>query len=323
MPTITYLEGVIAAQREEMERDPSVFLMGEDVTWNIQGTTKGLVEQFGPERVRDTPISEAGFLGAGAGAAMVGMRPVVEILMAPFLYVAFDQLVSIIAKSTYLYGGQASLPLTIRLPLFYGGGNAAQHSDRPWSTVMTIPGLKIAIPSTATDAKGLLKSAIRSNDPVLVFEDANCWSSRGEVPDGDDFLIPLGQANVLRAGSDVTIVAIASTVKMAQNAANQLAEEGIQAEVIDPRTINPLDKDTILDSVRKTGRLVAVDPAHRMGSFASELSAIVAQECFWDLQAPVERVTTPHTLIPFAREMERPLYPNVDKIVAAVRRTMG
>ena len=323
MPIITYLEGVVAAQREEMERDPAVFLMGEDVTWNIQGTTKGLVEQFGPERVRDTPISEAGFLGAGAGAAMVGMRPVVEILMAPFLYVAFDQLVSIIAKSTYLYGGQASLPLTIRLPLFYGGGNAAQHSDRPWSTVMTIPGLKIAIPSTAADAKGLLKSAIRSNDPVLVFEDANCWSSRGEVPDDDDFLIPLGQANVLRTGADVTIVAIASTVKMAQDAANQLAEDGIQAEVIDPRTINPLDKDTILDSVRKTGRLVAVDPAHRMGSFASELSAIVAQECFWDLQAPVERVTTPHTHIPFAREMERPLYPNVDKIVAAVRRTMG
>jgi len=323
MPTITYLEGVIAAQREEMERDPSVFVMGEDVTWNIQGTTKGLVEQFGPERVRDTPISEAGFLGAGAGAAMVGMRPIVEILMAPFIYPAFDQLVSIIAKSTYLYGGQASLPLTIRLPLLYGGGNAAQHSDRPWSTVMTIPGLKIAIPSSATDAKGLLKSAIRSNDPVLVFEDANCWSSRGEVPDGNDFLIPLGQASVLRIGSDVTIVAIASTVRMALDAANLLAEEGIQAEVIDPRTIVPLDKETILDSVRKTGRLVAVDPSHRLGSFASELSATVAQEGFWDLQAPVERVTTPHTHIPFAREMERPLYPNVDKIVAAVRRTMG
>jgi len=322
MSTITYLEGVISAQREEMERDPTVFVMGEDVTWNIQGTTKGLVEQFGPTRVRDTPISEAGFVGAAAGAAMVGMRPVVEILMAPFLYPAFDQLVSIIAKSTYLYGGQASLPLTLRLPLLYGTGNAAQHSDRPWSTVMTIPGLKIAIPSSAADAKGLLKSAIRSSDPVLVFEDANCWSSRGEVPDGDDFLIPLGQANVLRDGTDVTIVAVAAAVKMAMDAADQLAQDGIQPEVIDPRTIVPLDKETILASVRKTGRLVVVDPAHRMGSFASELSAIAAQEAFWDLQAPVERVTTPHSHIPFAKEMERPLYPNVDKVVAAVRRTM-
>jgi acetoin:2,6-dichlorophenolindophenol oxidoreductase subunit beta len=253
---------------------------------------------------------------------MVGMRPIVEILMAPFLYPAFDQLVSIIAKSTYLYGGQASVPLTIRAPLMYGVGNAAQHSDRPWATFMTIPGLKIAVPSNAVDAKGLLKTAIRSNDPVLVFEDTSCWSSRGEVPDDTDFTIPFGAANVLREGTDVTIVAIAGSVRFALEAAGRLAGEDIDVEVIDPRTINPLDKAGIFASVRKTGRLVAVDPAHRTGSFASEVSAMVAQECFWDLQAPVERVTTPHTHIPFAKEMEQSLYPNPDKIAAAVRRTM-
>lgn len=323
MHTVTYLDAVVEAQREEMELDDEVFLMGEDVSWGLMGTTRGLADEFGLERVRDTPITEAAFVGAGAGAAMVGMRPIVEILMAPFIYVAFDQIVSIVSKSTYLYGGQASLPLTVRAPVLYGVGNAGQHSDRPWSTLMTIPGLKIALPSNAVDAKGLLKTAIRTNDPVFVFEDANCWSSKGEVPDDKDFTIPLGVANVLREGTDATIVAIAGGVPHALAAADHLAADGINVEVIDPRTINPLDKQTILDSVHKTGRLVTVDPAHRTGSFASEVAAMVAQEGFWDLQAPVERVTTPHTHIPFAKTMEQPLYPNPDKIVAAVRRTLA
>jgi acetoin:2,6-dichlorophenolindophenol oxidoreductase subunit beta len=320
--TVSYLDAVVEAQHEEMARNSDVFVMGEDVSWNLQGTTRGLRDAFGVERVRDTPIAEAGFVGAGAGAAMVGMRPIVEVLLASFIYPAFDQLVSIIAKSTYLYGGQASLPLTIRMPLLYGIGNAAQHSDRPWSTVMTVPGLKIAVPSTASDVKGLLKTAIRTNDPVLVFEDGNCWSSREEVPDHDDHTIPLGVAAVRREGTDVTIVALAGAVRHALAAAEELAGHGVSAEVIDPRTIVPLDRDTILASVRKTGRLVAVDPAHEMGSFASEICAMVAQEAFWDLQAPVQRVTTPHTHIPYNKSLEAPLYPNADRVVAAVRSTM-
>lgn len=317
MHTISYLDGVIEAQREEMERDEKVFLMGEDVSWNMQGTTRGLADAFGLDRVRDTPIAEAGFVGAGAGAAMVGMRPIVEIEIAPFIYPAMDQIVSIIAKSTYLYGGQASIPLTIRAPLLYGAGNAAQHSDRPWATLMTIPGLKIIAPSTPYDVKGMLKTAIRENDPVVCFEDANCWGSSSEVPDDGDFTLPLGKAELKREGSDLTVVALAGAVRQAVQAADELAQEGISAEVLDLRSIVPMDREAILTSVAKTGRLVVADPAHEMGSVASEIAAVVAQEGFWDLQAPIVRVTTPHTHIPFSAGLERPLYPSAQRLVAA------
>lgn len=322
MHTVTYLEAVNEALREEMERDPAVFLMGEDVSWNLMGATGGLREQFGSERVRDTPISEAGFVGAGAGAAMVGMRPVVHMLIAPFLYVAFDQIVSIVAKSTYLYGGQAKMPITLMAPMVYNAGNAAQHSDRPYSTLMTIPGLKLVAPATAADAKGLLKAAIRDDDPVISFEDAALWGNTGEVPDGDH-VIPLGVADVKREGNDVTVVAISGAVLHALSAADQLEAEGISVEVVDLRSIVPLDRDTVLASVAKTGRLVIADPAHEMGSVASEVSAIVAEQGFWSLQAPIARVTTPHTHIPYSVELERPLYPNPERIMAAVRELMA
>jgi pyruvate dehydrogenase E1 component beta subunit len=287
----------------------------------MMGATQGLVEKFGSERVRNTPISEAGFVGAGAGAAMVGMRPVVDIMIAPFLYVAFDQIVSIIAKSTYLYGGQAKVPLTIRAPMLYGRGSAAQHSDRPYPTLMTVPGLKLLVPSTPHDVKGLLKTAIRDDDPVIVFEDGTLWRTQSEIPD-DDFVVPLGRAAVRREGTDVSIVAVAGAVRHALAAADEVAADGISAEVIDLRSIVPMDRDTLLESVAKTGRLVLADPAHEMGSVASEIAAVVAEEGFWSLQAPIVRVTTPHTHIPFSSALERPLYPSAARISAAVRRTM-
>jgi pyruvate dehydrogenase E1 component beta subunit len=320
--TVSYLEAVNEALTEEMERDDKVFLMGEDVSWNMMGATGGLVDRFGKERVRDTPISEAGFVGAGAGAAMVGMRPVVHMLIAPFVYVAFDQIVSIIAKSTYLYGGQAKLPITLLAPMLYGGGNAAQHSDRPYATLMTIPGLKLIAPTNPRDAKGMLKAAIREDDPVIAFDDASMWSMRGEIPD-DDYVVPIGQAAVLREGGDVTLVGVAGSVALITQAAERLADEGVSAEVIDLRTIVPLDRDTVLESVGKTGRLVVVDMAHQMGSVASEVAAIVAQDGFWSLQAPIVRVTTPHVHIPYSQPLERSLYPNVDKVVAAVGEVMA
>ncbi len=322
MHTVTYLEAINEALTEEMERDETVFVMGEDVSWNLMGATGGLVEKFGRERVRDTPISEAGFVGAGAGAAMVGMRPVVHMLIAPFVYVAFDQITSIIAKSTYLYGGQTKMPITLMAPMLYSRGNAAQHSDRPYSTLMTIPGLKLVAPATPYDAKGLLKAAIRDDDPVISFEDGSLWGQSSEVPD-DDHVIPLGVADVKREGSDVTVVALAGAVAHALTAADELDNEGISAEVVDLRSIVPLDRETVLTSVAKTGRLVVADPAHEMGSVASEVAAIVAQEGFWSLQAPITRVTTPHTHIPFSADLERPLYPNADRIASAARRLMA
>ena len=322
MGTVTYLEALNEALTEEMERDETVFVMGEDVTWNLMGVTGGLVERFGRERVRDTPISEAGFVGAGAGAAMVGMRPVVHMLIAPFVYVAFDQITSIIAKSTYLYGGQAKLPITLMAPMLYDRGNAAQHSDRPYPTLMTIPGLKLIAPATPFDAKGMLKAAIRDDDPVISFDDGSLWNQRGEVPD-DDYVVPLGLADVKRPGGDVTVVAVAGAVAHALTAAEELDGEGISAEVVDLRSIVPLDRETVLTSVAKTGRLVVADPAHEMGSVASEVAAIVAGEGFWSLQAPITRVTTPHTHIPFSADLERPLYPSAHRIASAARQLMA
>jgi acetoin:2,6-dichlorophenolindophenol oxidoreductase subunit beta len=317
----TYLQGIHDAFYEEMERDQRVFLMGEDVGWNILGSSAGLRDQFGAERVRNTPISEAGFVGAAAGAAMTGMRPVVDMLIAPFLYCAMDQIVSVIAKSTYIYGGQARLPVTIRAAMFYGNSNAAQHSDRPMATFMTVPGLKIVAPATPGDVKGLLKTAIREDDPVIVFDDCNLWTMAEEIPDGDH-LVPLGRAAVRREGSDVTVIGIAGAVAAAVAAADRLAGDGVSAEVIDPRSLVPLDVDTILASVAKTGRVVVADPSHRTLSVASEISAIIAEEGFWDLRAPIMRVTTPATHIPFSPPLEEGLYPDADRIAAAVRKVM-
>ncbi|WP_303908336.1 alpha-ketoacid dehydrogenase subunit beta [Enteractinococcus helveticum] len=324
---MTYLDAIVEAQREEMARDDKVFLMGLDVSWNINGTAGNkngvLSEEFGLERVRDAPISENSYLGAGAGAAMVGMRPIIEIEIAPFIYVAMDQLVSIISKSTYIYGGQTSLPITIRMPMMYNVGNAAQHSDRPMSTLATLPGLKIIAPSTPKDMYGLLRTAIQTNDPVVVFEDFSRTAVKGEVPDAEeDFTIPLGKADIKRQGSDVTVVTIAGTLREAEVAADHLSQDGIEAEIVDPRSIFPLDLDAILASVAKTGKVVVVDPSHDFSSIASHIAAEIALEAFWDLEAPIQRVTTPHTHIPYAQTMEKPLYPNAERIVAAVYKTM-
>jgi pyruvate dehydrogenase E1 component beta subunit len=322
MTVMRYQEAVGAALRQEMRRDDRVFVMGEDVAWNILGTTGGLVEEFGADRVRNTPIAEAGFVGAAAGAAMVGMRPVVDLMIAPFFYVAFDQLVSIIAKSTYLYGGQAKLPVTLRATMMYGVSNAAQHSDRPLSTFMTVPGLKLIAPSSPADVKGLLAAAIRDDDPVVCLEDVHLRPLSEEVPE-EEYLIPLGKASIKREGSDVTLVAIAGAVQAALGAADALGEEGISAEVIDPRSIVPLDAGTILRSVQKTGHLVVADPSHEMGSVASEIAAVVAEHGFWDLQAPVARVTAPHCHIPFSPPLEAGFYPNVERITAAAHKVLS
>jgi acetoin:2,6-dichlorophenolindophenol oxidoreductase subunit beta len=319
---ITYLQAIHDAFAEEMARDERVFMMGEDVGWNILGTSAGLRDRFGAERVRNTPIAEAGFVGAAAGAAMTGMRPIVDMLIAPFMYCAMDQITSVLAKSTYIYGGQARLPVTIRAAMMYANANAAQHSDRPMSTFMTIPGLKIVAPASPADVKGLLKTAIRDDDPVIVFDDCTLWTTAADVPDGDH-VVPLGSAAVLREGGDVTIVAVAGSVAPALTAADQLAAEGIAADVVDPRSLVPLDIDSILTSVAKTGHLVIADPSHRTLGVASEIAAIVADEGFWSLQAPIVRVTAPPTHIPFSPPLEEGMYPTAERVADAVHRVLA
>ncbi|MDO6414547.1 transketolase C-terminal domain-containing protein [Sphingomonas sp. BIUV-7] len=323
MARASFIEAIRQAQMEEMQRDERVFIMGEDIVCNVFGTTTGFVDMFGKERVRDTPISENGFIGASAGAAMVGMRPIVDVTISSFLYPAMDQIMSMIAKSRYIYGGQAKLPLVIRSCLFYGNSNAAQHSDRPYAMFMNVPGLKIIVPSDARDMKGLLKAAIRDDDPVLCFEDGNCWSSKMELPEDPDFLIPLGQGEVKREGTDITVVAVAGGVPIALKAAQRLAKEGISLEVIDPRSLVPLDRGLIVKSVRKTGRAIMVDPAHLSCSVASEVSATIVEEAFESLRGPILRVTTPDTHLPFSPAIEKALYPSVDRIVAAAYKLVG
>ncbi|KPF92027.1 pyruvate dehydrogenase [Novosphingobium sp. AAP83] len=317
MAKLTYLEAIRQAQFDEMQRDPTVFLMGEDLVCNVFGTATGLVEAFGTERVRDTPISENGFIGAAAGAAMVGTRPIVDATISSFLYPAMDQIISIIAKSRYIYGGQARLPLVIRSCMFYGNSNAAQHSDRPYSMFMNVPGLKIIVPSNAYDALGLLRAAIRDDNPVLCFEDSTCWSGKMDVPEDPDFMIPLGCGDIKQEGSDISIIAIAGGVPLAMKAAKKLAKDGISAEVIDPRSLVPLDIALILQSVRKTGRAIVVDPAHQNCSAASEISAQIVEHAFDALRGPILRVATADTHLPFSPDIEKPLYPTVDRIIAA------
>ena len=323
MARTTYLEAIREAQMEEMQRDERVFMMGEDIICNVFGTTTGFADMFGKERVRDTPISENGFIGAAAGAAMVGMRPIVDATIASFLYPAMDQICSIIAKSRYIYGGQATLPLVIRSSLFYGNSNAAQHSDRPYPMFMNMPGLKIMVPSNAYDMKGLMKSAVRDDDPVLIFEDSTCWTSKMDLPDDPDFMVPLGEADIKREGTDVTVIGVGGGVNLALKAAEALEKDGISLEVVDPRSLVPLDRDTILASVRKTGRAICVDPAHETCSAASEIAAIIAEHAFPSLKGPVLRVATAQTHLPFSPPIEKALYPTVDRIVAAARQLVG
>ena len=318
---LTFADALNEALKEEMRRDPSVFLMGESIRGAIYGVTGGLHQEFGDDRVLDTPLSETGFMGAAVGAAAVGMRPVVASLSS-FMWVAMDQFVNQVAKMKYMFGGQATLPIVYRVGFTYGNNIAAHHSDRPHPIYMNIPGLKIVMPSTPADAKGLFKTAVREDDPVLFFEDNNLMGARGAVPDGDH-TVPFGVAEIRREGADVTIVAVGAMVPRSLAAAERLAQEGVSAEVVDLRSLVPMDHQAILDSVAKTGRLVVVDPAHETCSLASEVCAMVAQEGFWSLQGPVQRVATPMVHPPFSPALERHLYPDEEKIVAAVRRTLG
>lgn len=316
MAEITYLEAVMQAIREEMQENPRVFVMGQDVRSGIFGDFG--MNQFGRERVRDTPVSEAGFFGAGIGAALTGMRPVIEAAFSTFLYSAMDQIVNQAAKSRYMFGGQASVPIVIRALVAYGVSMAAHHSDRPWALFAQVPGLKIIVPSTPYDAKGLLKSAIRDGNPVLCFEDMTLRNLPGEVPDRE-YTIPLGLADIKSPGSDLTIVAVAAAVQHSLKAASLLKEDGISAEVVDVRTIVPLDRRTILESVTKTGRMLVVDPAPRTCSVASEVAATVAESAFNCLKGPIVRLTAPDIPVPFSYELEQLMYPTAETIATAAR----
>ena len=319
MPEMTYADALNIAIKEEMRRDESVFIMGESIRGGIYGVTGGLSQEF-DDRVIDTPLSENGFMGAAVGAAAVGMRPIVQSL-ASFMWVAMDQMVSQAAKMRFMFGGQVNLPIVYRWGMIYGANSAAHHTDRPYPMIMNMPGLKIVIPSSPADAKGLLKTSIRDNDPVMFFEDNSLTGIRGEVDEGD-YTVPLGVADVKHEGTDVTVVALSGMVLRAMAVAEALDEEDISVEVIDPRTLVPLDTKTILDSVEKTGRLVIVDPAHKSCSVASEISAMVAQEGFWSLQSPIQRVASLDCHFPFSPALESEVFPNEDKITDAIYTTL-
>jgi pyruvate dehydrogenase E1 component beta subunit len=333
---ISYREAINEALRQEMRRDPRVILMGEDVTgasqstdpehldaWGgVLGVTKGLVHEFGRECVRDTPITESGFMGAGVGAAATGLRPVVELMFIGFMGVCLDQIVNQAAKMRYMFGGKARIPLTIRTMVGAGFRAAAQHSDSIYSTFVHFPGLKVVAPATPADAKGLLAAAIRDDDPVIVCENKVLYDTKGEVPEGE-YVIPLGLADVKRPGSDVTIVAISRMVLHALQAADDLAREGINAEVVDLRSLAPLDEATVLDSIRKTGRLVVVDEDNPRCSVAGDIATLAATQALEYLNAPVKLVTAPHTPVPFSPALEDFYVPSPARIATAAREAMG
>ncbi|MGA7361791.1 MAG: alpha-ketoacid dehydrogenase subunit beta [Candidatus Dormiibacterota bacterium] len=321
---LTMAQAIREAIAEEMRRDESVFVMGEDVA--EAGTPfkvlSGLVEEFGTDRVIDTPISEPGFTGMGVGAAMTGRRPVVDIMFGDFLGLVMDQVANQAAKVHYMSGGKLSVPLTIRTTMGATRRSAAQHSQSLHAWVSHIPGLKVALPSTPYDAKGLMKSAIRDNSPVVVFEDKMNYQQRGQVPLGE-YTIPLGVADTKRAGRDVTLIATSSMVLVALEAAELLAQEGLECEVIDPRTTVPLDRQTLVDSVRRTTRAVVLDEGHRSYGVGAELAAVVAEGAFYYLDAPVRRLGAMDVPIPFSPVLEDLTVPTVAGLVATVRELCG
>jgi pyruvate/2-oxoglutarate/acetoin dehydrogenase E1 component len=320
---LQYRQALNEALHEEMGRDPTICVLGEDI--GSYGSpfkiTEGLYERFGEKRVRDTPISEAGFCGLAVGAAMTGLRPVVEVLYVDFLALAMDQVVNQAAKARYMFGGKARVPLVIRTQGGGGRGNAAQHSQSLEMWFVHIPGLIVVQPSTPYDAKGLLKSAIRDDNPVVFLEHKLLYNTTGPVPD-EEYLVPIGVADVKRAGDDVTIVATSRMVLFALDAAEGLAQQGIEAEVIDPRTLKPLDIETIVRSVRKTGRLVVVSEGHLTGGFTAEVAARVQREAFDWLDAPIMQVATDDVPLPYAGPLELAALPAVEDIVDAVQATL-
>lgn len=317
-------EAIREALAEELARDSKVFLMGEDIgrAGGVFMVTAGLQEEFGPDRVMDTPISEAGVAGLGVGAAMTGMRPVVEIMFSDFLTLAMEQIANQAAKMHYMTGGQATVPLVVRTAIGAGRGAAAQHSQSLQAWVAHIPGLKVALPSTPYDAKGLLKSSIRDNNPVIFLEDKMSYDVRGPVPD-KEYTIPLGVADVKRQGEDVTLVATSSMVQVALKAAEMLEQEGISAEVVDPRCLKPLDKETIVASVCKTSRAVVIDEGCLSYGATAEIASIIADEAFFYLDAPVKRIGALDVPVPMVPVLELATIPNEQQVVESVRELMS
>ncbi|MEM3694944.1 MAG: alpha-ketoacid dehydrogenase subunit beta [Candidatus Bathyarchaeia archaeon] len=321
MRKITYREALREALREEMQRDPTVFLLGEDIGKYWGGAfkvTEGLAEEFGEERVRDTPISESAIIGTGVGAAITGMRPVAEIMFGDLTALAMDQIANQAAKIRYMFGGQAKCPLVIRTPFGAGVNIASHHSQSLEAWFMHVPGLYVAVPSTPYDVKGLLKSAIRGNNPVMFCEHKLLYPVEGEVPEGE-YTIPFGVADVKREGADATIVATLYMVHKALNAAKKLESEGISVEIVDPRTLTPLDKQTIIKSVKKTGRLVIVSEDCKTAGVSAEIAAVVAEEAIDYLDAPIKRVAEPDTPIPFSPPLEQYVIPDEKAIIKAVK----
>ena len=334
MPKKTYLQAINEAVRQEMRRDPRVIVLGEDVAGgqhasgepggigSVFGQMKGLFHEFGPDRVLDTPISESAIIGAAGGAALTGLRPVAEIMFVDFVGVCFDQIYNQIAKFRYMFGGHAKTPVVIRATIGAGFRAAAQHSQTLHPLFTAVPGLKVVMPSNPYDAKGLLIQAIRDDDPVIFLESKFLFGSEGEVPD-EAYRIPFGEANVAREGKDITFVAFGAMVPRALAVAQSLAADGISAEVVDPRTTSPLDEDTILESVEKTGRLVVIDESPPRCSMASDIAGLVADKGFKFLKAPIKQVTCPHTPVPFSPSLEDEFLPNPRRIEEAARAALA
>ena len=317
MREITYAEAINEAHRFTMRENPEVILFGENVSSNWRAATKGLKEEFGRERVRDAPITETAFIGAGVGAAIAGLRPIVELMLVDFSLVAMDQVLNQMAKTTYMTGGSVSVPMVLRLIYGAGGGNAATHSESLYGLYAHMPGMKIVVPSTPYDAKGFLIAAVHDPNPVVFFEHRLLYSARGHVPE-EPYEVPFGVANLLREGGDVTVVAVGKMVGEAVKAADELKGK-VSVEVLDPRTLIPLDEEAILRSVKKTGRLVVVDEDYERCGFSAEVAAVVAEKGFHSLKALVSRVANPNVPIPFNRELERHVLPDAEKIVRAVK----
>jgi pyruvate dehydrogenase E1 component beta subunit len=334
MAVMTIREAISDTLHREMERDPNVIILGEDIVGGngtaggteaiggIWGLTGGLHARFGPNRVIDTPISESCIVGAAAGAALAGKRAIAELMFADFVGVCLDQLYNQIAKFRYMFGGKTKCPVTVRITYGAGLNAAAQHSQAVYAMLTSIPGLKVVMPTTAADAKGLLTGAIRGDDPVMFFEHKALYGDKGEVPDGD-YVLPFGHARMVREGRDATIVTCGQLVKLAAAAADSLAVGGIACDVIDLRSTSPMDEEAILDSVELTGRLIVADESPPRCSLASDIAGLVANQAFAALRAPVELVTAPHSPVPFARELERAYVPTAGRIEAAVRKALA
>jgi acetoin:2,6-dichlorophenolindophenol oxidoreductase subunit beta len=335
MPVISMRDAINQALHQEMERDPRVIILGEDVSGGAGGTsgqreaaggvfgvTRGLLPRFGEQRVLDTPISESAIVGAAAGAALAGLRPVAELMFADFVGVCMDQLYNQIAKFRYMFGGKSTCPVVIRTAMGAGMSMGAQHSQTIYPLLTAIPGLKVVVPSNAYDAKGLMIQAIRDDDPVVFFEHKALYPRKGEVPEGA-YTIAFGEANVLREGEAATVVAFGRMVAFAEKALDALAREGIECDLIDPRTTSPLDEETILESVENTGRLVVVDESPPRCGLASDVAGLVASKGFGFLEAPVVQVTAPHVPVPFSPALERAYVPSPQRIEAAVREVLA